>query len=81
MAFDTTQLTDYAWTDIAKAAKTAMMTAALGGANLTVNNRTIGRISIEDAKALFLLAQEMIAIESAGEAGFGNILVNLQREE
>jgi hypothetical protein len=31
MAIDVTQLTDYSWSDIAKAAKQAMMTIALGG--------------------------------------------------
>lgn len=75
MAFDTSQLTDYSWSDIAKAAKHAMMSAALGGANYMINGRSFGRISIEDAKKLYELAQQNIADETndggMGLAGFG----------
>lgn len=64
MAIDTSTLTDYAWSDIAKAAKTAMMSAALGGANLSINGRNIGRISIEDAALLYKLAIEQVNAET-----------------
>lgn len=59
MAIDTSLLTDYAWSDIAKAAKHAMMQAAVGGNTLQINGRTIGRIGIEDAKKLYELAIQM----------------------
>lgn len=78
MAFDTSQLVDYAWSDIALAAKQAMMSAALGGATLTMpGGKMIGRISIEDASKLYSLAQEMIALEASGPEGYGNVLVRL----
>lgn len=59
MAIDTSLLTDYAWSDIAKAAKHAMMQAAVGGNTLQINGRTIGRISIDEAKKLYELATQM----------------------
>lgn len=74
MAIDTSTLVDYAWSDIARAAKTAMMTAAMGGNNLTINGRTIGRISISEARTLYGMALEMIDAENAGAEGGGNIL-------
>lgn len=75
MAIDVSTLTDYAWADIAKAAKGAMMSAALGGGVLTINGKTIQRISVEDAEKLYDLSQKMIAIEQAGTTGLGNVLV------
>lgn len=65
MAIDLSSLTDYAWSDIAKAAKTAMVNAAIGGTSLSINGRQIGRISIEEAKKLYQLAQDQIAAESS----------------
>lgn len=65
MAIDVSQLTDYSWSDIKKAAKTAMMTAALGGSQLTINGRMIGRISIDDAKKLYELATQSESDESS----------------
>jgi hypothetical protein len=65
MAIDVSQLTDYAWSDIKKAAKTAMMKAALGGSQLTINGRLIGRISIDEAKKLYELATQAESDESS----------------
>jgi hypothetical protein len=75
MALDLSTLTDYAWSDIAIAAKTAMVNAALGGNTLTIDGKTIGRISIDEAKSLYALAQEQIALEDAGANGDGIVLV------
>ena len=79
MALDLSTLGDYSWTDIAKAAKHAMVTTALGGNTLSINGRTVGRITIEDAKKLFELASEQISNEQAGQNGGGNVLVNFNR--
>jgi len=59
MAIDTSLLTDYSWADIAKAAKHAMMQAAVGGNTLQISGRTIGRISIDEAKKLYETAIQM----------------------
>lgn len=67
-------LTDYSWSDIKKAAKHAMVTAALGGGTLAINGRTIGRISISDAKALYEMADQMVNDESS-DASNGIALV------
>lgn len=76
MAIDTTELTDYSWADIAKAAKTAMLSAAVGGAELRMpDGRTIRRISVDDAKTLYNTAIEMQAAEANAESGGGNALV------
>jgi hypothetical protein len=77
MAFDLSTLTDYAWSDIAKAAKHAMVTAALGGENLIINGRTIGRISISDALELYNAATAVAEAEEAasGDSGGGTALV------
>lgn len=75
---DLTTLTDYAWADIAKAAKAAMVSAAMGGGTLTINGRTITRINIDQAKKLYQLALEMQAADAGGIDGtsvlvqFGN---------
>ena len=58
MAIDTSQLTDYSWADIKKAAKQAMMTAAIGGTQLTINGRSIGRITPNQARQLYDLAEQ-----------------------
>jgi hypothetical protein len=77
MAINVSQLTDYTWAQIQLAAKTALMSAALGGARLVVEGRDITRISIQEAKALYDFASEMIAIEAAGNSGLGNVLVRI----
>lgn len=69
MAIDVSALTDYAWSDIAKAAKTAMLTAALGGGELTISGRTIRRLSITEAKALYEMAIQMIEDEAGTSQG------------
>jgi hypothetical protein len=74
MALDPSALTDHSWSDIAKAAKHAMVSAAMGGADLTIAGWRIGRISIKDAKELYELATQMAADEST-EASSGIALV------
>lgn len=69
MALDPSTLTDFAWSDIRKAAKYAMVGAAMGGANLMINGRSLGRISISEAKKLYEMAEDMIAAESTDAAG------------
>jgi len=74
MAFDTSQLTDYSFADIALAAKHAMIQAAVGGATLSIGGRSIGRISMEDAMALYNFAIAAANDESE-DAGGGIALV------
>lgn len=74
MAVDTSQLTDYTWAQIKLAAKHAMVSAAVGGDTLTIAGRTIGRISITEAKKLYELADQMQNDESTDAAG-GTALV------
>jgi len=69
MAVDVSLLSDYAWSDIAKAAKMAMMNAALGGANYSINGRSFGRITIEQATKLYETAIAMA--EEEANAGYG----------
>lgn len=69
MAIDLSSLTDYAWSDIAKAAKHAMVQAAVGGNMLSINGRSIGRISIDEAKKLYELAIQMQADEASDTSG------------
>ena len=72
MAIDLTQLTDYSWSDIAKAAKHAMVSAAVGGDTLTMpDGRAIGRISIDEAKKLYQFATEQAQADAAGANGGG----------
>jgi hypothetical protein len=66
MAIDTSQLTDYTWAQIKLAAKHAMISAAVGGNTLVIGGRTIGRISIKDAKLLYEMAEEMEEAEETG---------------
>jgi hypothetical protein len=75
MALDLSTLTDYSWSDIKKAAKTAMVSSALGGSRLVVNGNDITRISIDDAKKLYQLADEMIAIEGGDANVDGRALI------
>jgi hypothetical protein len=74
MAIDLSTLTDYAWADIAKAAKAAMVNAALGGNTLSINGRTIGRISIDEASKLYDLATQQAAADANNTGGM-NVLV------
>ena len=69
MPIDVSALTDYSWSDIAKAAKTAMITAALGGGQLTINGRQISRISIKEATDLYNLAVQAQTDEAFPEGG------------
>jgi hypothetical protein len=46
----------------------AMMSAAIGGGTLTINGRTIMRITVEDATNLYQMATAMASLD-AGDAG------------
>lgn len=70
MAVDTTLLTDYTWAQIKLAAKHAMVSAAVGGGELRMpDGRSIGRISIKDAKTLYEFADQMSNDESTESPG------------
>jgi hypothetical protein len=69
MAVDTSLLTDYTWAQIKLAAKHAMVSAAVGGGTLTINGRSIGRITISDAKKLYEMAVEAENDESTDSGG------------
>jgi hypothetical protein len=69
MAFDPSALTDHSWSDIKLAAKHAMVSAAMGGSTLSINGRSLGRISISEAKKLYEMAEDMIAAEDTSSLG------------
>jgi hypothetical protein len=69
MAFDPSTLTDYSWSEIKIAAKAAMVSAAMGGANYTIRGRQLGRITIKEATALYDFATQMEADEASGSSG------------
>jgi len=71
MAIDVSQLVDYSWCDIAKAAKQAMLSAALGGATYSINGRNFGRITIEQAQSLYSYALQMDNAQKAGDMANG----------
>jgi hypothetical protein len=73
MAIDATTLTEYTWPQIATAAKVAMMNAAVGGTTLTIDGRTLGRITISEAKLLYETAQEQIALDGDMSGGIALI--------
>lgn len=79
MALDLSVLADYAWADIARAAKAAMVNAAVGGTSFVVNGRTVGRITVEEATQLYKTATDMIALEQGG-GNAGNVLVRFQQD-
>ena len=74
MALDPSALSDHSWSDIKKAAKQAMVNAAMGGSTLSINGRMIGRITITEAKKLYEMAEDMIAAEDTSSAN-GTALV------
>lgn len=69
MAIDTSLLTDYTGAQLKLAAKHAMMTAAVGGGELIINGRTIGRITIDAAKKLYEFAEQLSADEATDSGG------------
>jgi len=62
-------LADYSWSDIAKAAKQAMLMGALGGSRLVINGRDIERISMKEAMDLYNMAIDQIADENLATQG------------
>ena len=80
MAIDTTLLTDYSWADIKLAAKTAMITSALGGRTLTMpGGHNIGRITQAEAESLYKFASEQLQLESS-TTGSLTALANFKRQ-
>lgn len=76
MGIDVTQLADYSWSDIAKAAKQAMMTIAVGGTSMRMpDGRSIERMTVEDAKALYEVAIANANAETDPDSGGGIVLV------
>lgn len=73
MAIDLSQLTDYTWPEIKLAAKHAMVQAAVGGAQLSIGGRSLGRITIEEATKLYNFAERMIADEGGNGGGIALI--------
>ena len=70
---DIAALTDYSFSEIKKAAKQAMINCALGGSTLTIQGRTISRVTLEDARRLYdwADAQEQLS----GDANGGRALI------
>lgn len=67
---DVSQLAEYSFADIAKAAKVAMMNAAVGGSMMSIHGRSIGRITPAEARALYDFAMAQLALEDdASPAG------------
>lgn len=69
MAIDTSQLVDYSWADLAKAAKQAMMARSLGGASVRTGIVAVDRMTIDEAKKLYELAITNLNDESPDSAG------------
>lgn len=69
MAFDTSQLTDYTFAEIKLAAKHAMISAAVGGGTLTINGRTIGRVTLKEARDLYDWADTMASVDGDENGG------------
>lgn len=82
MPIDATDLTDYAWSDVAKAAKASLMAAAVGGAEYRMpDGRNLRRLSVEEATKLYQMAIAMANEESNTESGGGNALVRFGDEQ
>lgn len=60
-------LTDYSFSEIKVAAKQAMVAALLGGASMSIGGRTIMRVNLKEAKAIFEWAGEMDALQTGGD--------------
>lgn len=66
---DVSTLTDYTFAEIKIAAKHAMIAAAVGNATLSINGRTIGRITPDQAQRLYDWASQQAAIEDTSSIG------------
>ncbi len=64
MAVDFDQLADYTFAQIKQAAKAAMIGAALGGNQFSINGRMLGRITPGEATKLYQWASQMEATEA-----------------
>ncbi len=75
MPVDPSSITDYAWADIAKAAKACMLNSAMAGFKYKMpDGRELQRMSFTEAKALYEMAMAQIAADSAGTNGAGIVL-------
>jgi hypothetical protein len=63
-AIDLSSLATYSWADIKKAAQLCMLSGLLGGQNYTINGKTLGRVTPDEARAIYTWADEM---QAAGE--------------
>lgn len=79
MAINIPLLQEFTMEDVARGAMHAIMTANLGGADLTINGRRVGRVTPKEARETYDWAMNNIAIAQAGNNGGGNILVNFNR--
>ena len=71
MAIDVSTLTDYSFAEIAKAAKSAMVSALVGGSTLAIAGRTIGRVTPKEAADIYRWATEMDSITSSSSSPSG----------
>lgn len=71
MAIDYESLPDYTFAQIKRGCKYSMMAGTVGGVNLSIEGRTVGRYPLQDVIALYNWADAMEAAESGGENGGG----------
>lgn len=64
-------LPDYTFAQIKRGCKYSMMAGAVGGVNLSIEGRSMGRAPLQEVIALYNFADAMEAAESAGENGGG----------
>ncbi len=69
MAIDASQLTEYTFAQIRTAAKVAMVNAAVGGTQLSIGGRNIGRITPKEARDLYEWADMMVKTEDNASTG------------
>jgi hypothetical protein len=66
---------DPSWSTIKKAAKVAMLQAAVGGVAVMQVGTNVQRLNIDQLKKLYELADQMTADEASAETGGGIALV------
>lgn len=79
MAIDVTKLADYSFEAIQTAAKVSMMSALLGGSQLSVAGVNVGRVTPDEARKIYDWATEMIAARDGGGMNAQNLLVQFGR--
>lgn len=68
-------ITDPSWSDIKKAAKLAMLQAAVGGVGVMQVGTNVQRLNVDQLKKLYELAEQMESDETASDTGGGIALV------